>query len=77
MIEAAKLKRMGVLPGFSDFIIIYPYANVLFVEMKYGRGRLSDHQAAFAEKVRDIGFEYLIVNSFDEFKNEIEKRISI
>ena len=66
-IEAAKLKREGVLAGFADLIIVADH-RILFVEMKTEKGRMQDSQKAFKEKVEKLGFKYVVCRSFDEFR---------
>jgi hypothetical protein len=46
-----RLKRMGVRPGWPDFIFLAPKGSphsVFFLELKRKGGRLSEHQAGFA-----------------------------
>lgn len=47
--EAAKLKRMGVLAGVADLHLPVARAtyNGLYIEMKYGNGRLERSQKEF------------------------------
>ena len=47
--EAAKFKRMGVLTGVPDLHLPVARAgyNSLYIEMKYGNGRLQTSQEAF------------------------------
>lgn len=53
IVEAAKLKRMGVKAGVSDLCLPYPkgiYCG-LYIEMKYDKGR---HQPAQKEFLKDM-----------------------
>ena len=63
--EAARLKAQGVLAGVSDLVILLPH-KVYFVELKNpnGKGRQSPAQRAFEEKVRSMGHEYQIWDSW-------------
>ena len=45
-VTAARLKRMGVTPGFPDLAFFGPHGEVCFIELKAGRGRLSESQQA-------------------------------
>ena len=56
-IEAGKLKRMGVLAGVADIHLPVPkgiYA-ALYIEMKYGSGRLEDSQKRFLLAAAGVG----------------------
>lgn len=71
-IEAAIMKREGVLAGFSDLIIIAD-KNVLFVEAKTKTGRQSALQKEFQKKVSLLGFQYSICRSLSDFVLTVEK----
>lgn len=71
-IEAAIMKREGVLAGFSDLIIIAD-KNVLFVEVKTKTGRQSALQKEFQKKVSLLGFQYSVCRSLSDFVLTIEK----
>src|SRR4029077_148613 len=64
---AARLKRMGVTPGWPDFIFVGPGAFVFWLELKRARtGRLSDEQLAVRAHLMRCGFAYLVTSSVDE-----------
>ena len=81
-IEAANLKREGVLAGVSDLILITPLATV-FIELKAPttykvgkRGNMvidkkggdqSNHQKEFQESIGKMGLDYHLVDNFDDF----------
>jgi hypothetical protein len=59
-ITAARLKRMGVTPGWPDFLFVGP-GQVVFLELKRQRsGRMSDEQTALMEHLCASGCEYLV-----------------
>lgn len=67
----AKLKRMGVLAGVADFIVIVPgmsttTSRVAFMELKAPKGRLSDSQQSFRSSVEHAGCFYEVIRSVDE-----------
>ena len=64
IITASRLKRMGVMPGWPDFIFIGPGA-VVFLELKRQGGRLSDAQKALMAHLLACGADYHIANSYD------------
>lgn len=66
--EAVKMKATGLKAGVSDLIVLQPNRTI-FVELKTPIGRQSDKQKEFEQIVRDLGFEYHLVRSLDEFKN--------
>ena len=68
--EALKLKSTGLVAGVSDLIIVSD-KEVFFVEVKTSKGKQSDKQKAFEQKVKDLGFRYLIVRSLEDFKTQL------
>ena len=69
-IEAAIYKGLGVLPGVSDLIILEPSPrgfNGACIELKAGRGKLSDYQKQFQERARDRGYFAESASSLDQF----------
>lgn len=64
--EATKLKATGLLSGVSDLVIIQP-KRCMFIELKLEKGRQQKSQIAFEHKIKNLGFEYHVVRSFDEF----------
>ena len=65
-IEAANLKREGVLAGVSDLILVYP-GRIVFVEVKSRNGKLQESQKLFRDTVQKLGYEYIVIRSLDEF----------
>lgn len=74
VVEAANLKRSGVLSGVSDLIIVASHA-VLFVEMKTKTGTQQASQKKFQADVERLGFEYKICRSLPDFQRTVEKWI--
>lgn len=72
ILEAKKMKLTGTLAGVSDLIIIQPNKTI-FIEVKTEKGIQSDVQKDFQSRVDNLGFEYLIVRSLEDFKNKITK----
>lgn len=75
--EAAKFKATGLKPGVADIIILMPEAKTIFVEFKTDTGVQSDVQKDFEAVVKDLGFEYHIIRSFEQFKELIESKAKI
>ena len=69
-VEQAILKSIGLVPGVSDLIYLTP-SGAIFIEMKTDKGRQSDAQKQWQQKVEALGYAYHIVRSVDEFINLI------
>lgn len=63
--EAAKFKRMGVMPGVPDICIpipIHPYHG-LYLELKrHAGGSLSENQEKWLTKLRGFGYAAHVAN---------------
>lgn len=68
--EAMKLKATGTVAGVSDLIVLKPN-KAIFVEVKTDIGRQSEEQKKFEEIVKNLGFEYHLVRSLEDFKKII------
>ena len=68
--EQSRKKAGGMLPGASDTIIVLPN-RVIFCEFKDSKGRQSDKQIEFQQRVESLGFEYWIIRSLEQFKEMI------
>lgn len=60
----AKLKRLGMLAGVSDLIILCP-RRACFLELKAKNGHVSEEQRDFGIAVEALGFEFGIANSYE------------
>lgn len=65
--EQMRMISTGLLAGVSDLIVVIPN-KVLFVEIKDAKGRLSTRQKIFKKIVTDLGLQYYLVRSLEEFK---------
>lgn len=68
--EAVKFKRMGVVPGVADLILMIPNSkyHALCFEMKNGKqGRQTDNQKIWQRLVEKRGYKYVVVRSLEEF----------
>lgn len=68
VLEAKLLKATGVMPGVSDLILILKN-KVFFIELKAEKGVQSELQKTFESKVNNLGFEYLIFRSLEQYKS--------
>lgn len=74
-LEAITMKATGLLAGASDLIVILPNGKLFFIELKIEKGIQSDKQKDFENRVSDLGFEYKIIRTLDEFKNFVNENI--
>ena len=73
-ITGAILKREGALSGVADLFVMRSSGkwHGLFIEMKSGKGKLSESQVRFGESALSRDYLYAIVNSFDTFRSIVE-----
>lgn len=69
-IAGNKNKALGVVPGVSDLELTLQ-GYVLYIEMKTPIGSQSQEQIDFQKKVLALGHAYLIVRTFERFKELI------
>lgn len=75
---AGILKATGVVAGVADLILLVPsfkYAS-LCIEMKTPKGTQSESQKEWQKVATDLGNQYVLCRSFDEFKEVIEEYLS-
>lgn len=70
-ISTALARSTGLTAGVSDTILILPNSKIIFVEFKTAKGKQSEKQKEFEERVKSHGYEYYIVRSVEEFKKII------
>lgn len=63
---AGRLKRMGVMPGWPDFLLISPQGRLHGLELKRGPAPQTDHQKRFGEAMAARGVPYAVARSFSE-----------
>ena len=68
-ITASILKQEGVLAGMPDLIVCCDKNgyNGLFIEMKYGKNKLSANQVEVIGKLKQEGYKVEVCYTFDEF----------
>lgn len=66
MVTAMRLKRMGVVAGFPDFVFAGPDAQVFWLELKRPGGRLSEGQSEIALHLIKCGFGYLCTDDYGD-----------
>ncbi len=63
---ASRLKSEGVRRGSPDLVFLLPGGRVGWLEMKAGKGVLSDAQKAFRDKALALGHAWAVAKSIDE-----------
>lgn len=58
----------GVLRGAPDLILVLPN-NIIFLELKTEKGKLSDYQCIFKTKCSVLNAPYFIIRDFNDFQN--------
>ena len=59
----ARFKRLGMMAGVPDLVIIGPDSVIHFIECKGPKGVQSDVQIHFADRCKAIGLDYEICRS--------------
>lgn len=62
----ARLKRMGLKPGWSDFVLISPAGVHHWLELKRGKAPLEPEQVDFMLACQSRGVPHAVARSFDE-----------
>ena len=72
--EGARFKQMGTQAGFPDLILLVA-ANgyhALMLELKTRTGRQQDTQKEYQQLVETQGYRYVVIRSFDQFRETIK-----
>lgn len=67
ILDGAKRKAMGQVPGFPD-IIVLPFSTIgpMFFEVKAPKGRVSDAQSDVLTRLDLLGYRHAVVRSVDD-----------
>ena len=69
-----RLQRMGVKPGWPDFIFVGPERSVFWLELKRRiRGRVSEDQGDVLDHLVACGFAVLVTDSLDVAVDTLKK----
>lgn len=63
---ASRLKAEGVRRGTPDIFVCLPGGRIAWLEMKAAKGRLSEDQIAFRDRVLALGHLWEMASSVDE-----------
>jgi hypothetical protein len=66
--DAARFKRMGVIPGIPDLILWTGEGRTFGLEIKTDVGRLSKEQKAIHEWMKRSGLQVAVVRSIDDVR---------
>lgn len=75
--EGAHLKRMGMLPGVSDLVVMVPNREVLFLELKKRGEYPTAEQEGFARIVCAAGHYWTCVDNIDDALNILTRHGAI
>jgi hypothetical protein len=67
----ARLKRMGLKRGWSDFLLIDPAGQHHWLELKRGASPLTTEQEEFRDACLERGVPWAVVRSFDEAMQQL------
>jgi hypothetical protein len=66
-VEAANLKRQGVVPGVPDLLLCLPGGRTCWFELKSATGTVSPNQRAIGKLLTAFGFTHVLIRNLDEF----------
>ena len=69
-----RMKNMGFHAGFSDCVII-TRGTVIFCEFKLPGNYQQSNQKEFEKRITELGHEYVVIKSLEEFKKYLEVTI--
>lgn len=77
--NAANLKREGVKAGVWDIFVPIPKGNYhgLWVEMKYGKNKLSESQELFGAQMERNGYQTEVAYSAEEAYAKIQSYLGV
>jgi hypothetical protein len=68
--EQSRKLQTGMLSGVSDTIIDFG-KKLVYCEFKDDKGKQSDKQVKFQERVESLGREYWVIRSLEDFKTKV------
>jgi hypothetical protein len=60
-------KNAGFVKGWPDIEITGQYPNMLFVELKAGKNKLSEEQKEVHAKLKELGWDVVVAYTIEEF----------
>ena len=79
MIDGARRKSMGLVPGVSDLILLLPRGRYhgLMIEMKTPIGQQSAAQKEWQKLVEAQGYLYVVCRSLEQFQITINNYLDL
>lgn len=79
IIMGAILKHMGLKPGVSDICVAIPRGGYhgLFIELKFGKNKATQHQLNFIENMHSKGYRALVCVGYDAARAVIEAYLAL
>lgn len=74
--QKARWHKMGFVKGFVDLMIIDGRGRVMFLEVKTGKGRLTEEEATFLDEMRERGFCVDVCYGVDEGISLVENWVN-
>lgn len=77
--NGARMKAQGRRAGVADMFFAFPNSenHGLYIEFKTDKGKQNENQINFELAVKAKGYGYVVVRSFGEFKEVIEKQMNL
>ena len=74
----AYMKEEGLLPGVADVVLMKSnrFYGACFFEFKTPKGRQSDLQKDWQQKITNDGYKYVVVRSLDDFMREVKQYLA-
>jgi hypothetical protein len=78
-IYVAAMKRQGLTPGVSDIFILLARGGYhgLFLELKFGRNKLTDEQASFQRRACWAGYQTGHAHTLDQAKEIVCRYLNL
>lgn len=74
---AGKLKAMGLKAGWPDFIFILPNGQAAFLELKAGRGDLSESQIELRRALVALKCGYAVARSVEDVERTLSRWLDL
>lgn len=69
----AKLKHMGLMPGWPDFIAVLPGGRLGCIELKIEGGKLSESQTQFRDRALALGALHVVCRSIEDVRQTLRE----
>ena len=70
-IDGNRNKALGLQKGRSDMVIYLKGGKAVMIEMKSDTGEQSPAQIEWEKTITNAGYEYIVIRSFEQFKQTI------